>query len=342
MTSRTGWPWSVDEPHVAVGDDADQQAVARRRPGRRRCGSGRTARRRRARVSSGEQVTGLVTMPASDRFTRSTWSAWSSIERLRCSTPMPPWRAMAIAIRASVTVSIALDTSGIGRLDVAGQPARGVDAAGHDVGLGRQQQHVVEGQARAAAGWPTDPWSDADRSPATSAGARSCDVPALGRPAGAAHRAAPGARAHVRASPTCRARPSAERRDVAPARRAAPRRGVPAVGDTVEACTTSRIDPFAGDPAIRRADLDEPATTRDRPVDRRRAPGRARRPRRPGDLPGAAGADRRPWARHRLRGLPRAALLRLGPAAGQPAPPARRRAGRGCTSRPSTRTRTTT
>ena len=26
---------------------------------------------------------------------------------------MPPWRAMAIAIRASVTVSIALDTSGM-------------------------------------------------------------------------------------------------------------------------------------------------------------------------------------------------------------------------------------
>ena len=29
-------------------------------------------------------------MPASERFTRSTWSAWSSIDRLRCSTPMPP------------------------------------------------------------------------------------------------------------------------------------------------------------------------------------------------------------------------------------------------------------
>ena len=63
-------------------------------------------------MSSGEQVTGLVTMPASERFTRSTWPACSSMDRLRCSTPMPPTRAMAIAIRASVTVSIALETSG--------------------------------------------------------------------------------------------------------------------------------------------------------------------------------------------------------------------------------------
>ena len=86
-------------------------------------------------------------MPDSERFTRSTCCAWSSIDRLRCSTPMPPWRAIAIAIRASVTVSIALDTSGTASVDVAGQPGGGVDLARHDVGLGRQQQHVVEGQA---------------------------------------------------------------------------------------------------------------------------------------------------------------------------------------------------
>src|SRR3954447_13032984 len=64
-------------------------------------------------VSSGEQVIGCVTMPASDRFTMSTCAAWSSTERLRCSTPTPPCRAIAIAIRASVTVSIALDSSGV-------------------------------------------------------------------------------------------------------------------------------------------------------------------------------------------------------------------------------------
>jgi hypothetical protein len=64
-------------------------------------------------VSSGLQVTGLVIMPDSERFTRSTWAAWSSAERLRCSTPMPPSRAIAIAIRASVTVSIAAESTGM-------------------------------------------------------------------------------------------------------------------------------------------------------------------------------------------------------------------------------------
>ncbi len=57
-------------------------------------------------------VTGWVTMPASERLTRSTWTAWSSADRLRCSTPRPPWRAIAIAIRDSVTVSMALDRRG--------------------------------------------------------------------------------------------------------------------------------------------------------------------------------------------------------------------------------------
>lgn len=58
-------------------------------------------------------MTGSVIMPDSDRFTRSTIMAWSSIERLRWMMPMPPWRAIAIAMLSSVTVSIALETSGI-------------------------------------------------------------------------------------------------------------------------------------------------------------------------------------------------------------------------------------
>src|SRR5215469_382903 len=63
-------------------------------------------------VASGPQVTGLVIMPASDRLTTSTCLAWSSTDMLRCSTPMPPCRAMATAMVASVTVSIADDSSG--------------------------------------------------------------------------------------------------------------------------------------------------------------------------------------------------------------------------------------
>nr|KEP23645.1 hypothetical protein DA06_06290 [Georgenia sp. SUBG003] len=66
-----------------------------------------------ASVASGPIVTGSVTMPDSDRFTTVTWCAWSSMERLRCRMPMPPSRAIAIAIRASVTVSMAAEISGI-------------------------------------------------------------------------------------------------------------------------------------------------------------------------------------------------------------------------------------
>ncbi len=63
-------------------------------------------------VASGRQVTGSVTIPASERLTISTWAAWSSIDRFRCSTPSPPSRAIEMAIRDSVTVSIALESSG--------------------------------------------------------------------------------------------------------------------------------------------------------------------------------------------------------------------------------------
>ena len=59
-------------------------------------------------------VTGFTTMPDSNFFTCRTCSAcWSGV-RLRWMTPMPPACAMAMASRASVTVSIAAER--IGRL----------------------------------------------------------------------------------------------------------------------------------------------------------------------------------------------------------------------------------
>ena len=67
---------------------------------------------RSASVTSGFTVSGSVIMPDSERFTTSTCAAWSSIERLRCNTPMPPLRAMAMAISASVTVSMAAEIAG--------------------------------------------------------------------------------------------------------------------------------------------------------------------------------------------------------------------------------------
>ena len=60
----------------------------------------------------GARVTGSVIMPDCDRLTFWTSDAWSPIDMLRWITPMPPWRAMATAIRPSVTLSIAADTSG--------------------------------------------------------------------------------------------------------------------------------------------------------------------------------------------------------------------------------------
>ncbi len=56
---------------------------------------------------------GLRIIPLSLRLTRSTSAAWRSTVMFLWITPIPPARAMAIAISASVTVSIAADTRGI-------------------------------------------------------------------------------------------------------------------------------------------------------------------------------------------------------------------------------------
>ena len=62
--------------------------------------------------SVGRRVTGSTIIPASDRLTLSTSAACKSTGRLRCITPRPPSRAMAIAMRASVTVSMGEETTG--------------------------------------------------------------------------------------------------------------------------------------------------------------------------------------------------------------------------------------
>src|SRR5713226_10197258 len=64
-------------------------------------------------VMSGEIVTGSTIMPLSERFTRSTSSPCRSMGMLRCIIPMPPCRAMAMARRDSVTVSMAAEASGM-------------------------------------------------------------------------------------------------------------------------------------------------------------------------------------------------------------------------------------
>ena len=66
-----------------------------------------------ASVASGAMVTGLTTMPDSNFLTWRTCAACSSGSRLRWMTPMPPACAMAMAILASVTVSMAEAMIGI-------------------------------------------------------------------------------------------------------------------------------------------------------------------------------------------------------------------------------------
>ena len=58
------------------------------------------------RVCSGEREKGSVITPFSERFTLSTSSACSFTDIFLWIIPMPPWRAMAIAILCSVTVSM--------------------------------------------------------------------------------------------------------------------------------------------------------------------------------------------------------------------------------------------
>ena len=57
-------------------------------------------------VMSGEIVTGSTIMPLSERFTGRLLRP-GSMGMLRCTMPMPPWRAIAMARCDSVTVSIA-------------------------------------------------------------------------------------------------------------------------------------------------------------------------------------------------------------------------------------------
>ena len=85
-------------------------------------------------------------MPLSERFTRSTSDACSSIDRFLWMTPRPPCCAIAMASRDSVTVSIAALTQRHVQADVAREPGADVDLIGQHRRMLRHEQHVVEGQ----------------------------------------------------------------------------------------------------------------------------------------------------------------------------------------------------
>ncbi len=70
---------------------------------------------------------------------------WS---RFLWMTPMPPSWAMAMAVRASVTVSMAALTRGMCRRRLRVSWAPTSTSRGSDVALGRQEQDVVEGESK--------------------------------------------------------------------------------------------------------------------------------------------------------------------------------------------------
>ena len=72
--------------------------------------------------------------------------------------PRPPSRAMAIAMRASVTVSIALETQRRRDRDAAGHARRRVGLARDDVGVSGQEQDVVVGESDETEGVVVAPW----------------------------------------------------------------------------------------------------------------------------------------------------------------------------------------
>ena len=64
-------------------------------------------------VAPGAMVCGSLITRASARFTRATSATCSSMERKRWMNPIPPARAIAIAMSEPVTVSMFADTTGM-------------------------------------------------------------------------------------------------------------------------------------------------------------------------------------------------------------------------------------
>ncbi len=104
-----------------------------------------------ASVAWGWMVTGLTTIPDSNFLTRRTSPACRSGSRLRWMTPMPPAWAMAIAMAASVTVSIAEATMGMFRKMSRVIRERMSTSVGRTSEKPGFNKHVVEGESLAGA-----------------------------------------------------------------------------------------------------------------------------------------------------------------------------------------------
>ena len=96
---------------------------------------------------SGWTVTGSTIMPDSERLTLSTSSACRSMLMFLWITPTPPNCAMAMAMLASVTVSIAADTIGrLSRIPSRVSRRADVELVRVDLRTPRHQEDIVKGQ----------------------------------------------------------------------------------------------------------------------------------------------------------------------------------------------------
>ena len=91
-------------------------------------------------------VIGSFTTPLSKRLTLATSAAWRAGDMFLCTTPSPPSCAMAMASRASVTVSIAAETTGMLSAMLRVRRVLKRDVAGNDLRMRGDEQDVVESQ----------------------------------------------------------------------------------------------------------------------------------------------------------------------------------------------------
>jgi hypothetical protein len=98
------------------------------------------------RVARGPRVMGFRIIPLSERLTRSTSPACMLDGHVLVDDPDPPSRAMAMAMRASVTVSMAAEISGICRGIDSGEEGADLRVRGWIGRMTRNQEHVVEGE----------------------------------------------------------------------------------------------------------------------------------------------------------------------------------------------------
>ena len=150
MMWLTGWSRLRLEAQVAVGDDADHLA-ARRPPAGRRSGAAGSGRSRRAPSSCGEIVIGSLTTPALEALDLGHLGGLCAGARFLWTMPMPPSWAMAIARRASVTVSMAADT----QRDVQADVAASGGSSGRRRGEGCRRTREPAGRRRTSA--PSSP-----------------------------------------------------------------------------------------------------------------------------------------------------------------------------------------